>query len=257
MVRSKDALEIFDNLESEQSQQQKQFRRLNETAATSDDHSGSKRFIVVLIIVLLLALGSWWVIHSLNNQQDTEASAASAAKTETSSPVLPSSSFSASYLNGEHPQAAEGRTALNPKAVEIPPATMPEIKVEDPESVMRAFITIVNNRNSSDLADFNRVKEWVAPYSSIEDMSGFDTYGTETTDLLPAPVTVEKIKVEASTENQMSNTSTRQSRVLETTVLASTGQKLRLKWEVTAMMDEKETWKVTEASLYNWQGIGR
>lgn len=254
MVRSKDALEIFDNLESEQSQQQKQFRRLNETAATSDDHSGSKRFIVVLIIVLLLALGSWWVIHSLNNQQDTEASA---AKTETSSPVLPSSSFSASYLNGEHPQAAEGRTALNPKAVEIPPATMPEIKVEDPESVMRAFITIVNNRNSSDLADFNRVKEWVAPYSSIEDMSGFDTYGTETTDLLPAPVTVEKIKVEASTENQMSNTSTRQSRVLETTVLASTGQKLRLKWEVTAMMDEKETWKVTEASLYNWQGIGR
>lgn len=65
----------------------------------------------------------------------------------------------------------------------------------------------------------------------------------------------EKIEVKEAKEIQPRNTSMRQSRVLETTVLASTGQKLRLEWEVTAMLDEAGQWKVTEANLYSWQGV--
>jgi hypothetical protein len=253
MSNRKDELEIFDHLDTEDTQQSQQFRRLNETAAQSSGRPNAKRALIALVIVLLLGLAIWRVIQWQNNRH--EEPAATAAPTTSSAPADATPSTSASYLNGQYPQAVEGRGAADPNAVEIPPATMPEVDAKDAESVMRGFITITNSRDSAEPADFERVKEWVSPYSAIEDMSGFDAYGNDTADILPAPVTVENIEVKEATSTQPRNTSIRQSRVLETTVLASTGQKLRLEWEITAMMDENEVWKVTEASLYTWQGV--
>lgn len=254
MTNRKDELEIFDDLDTEDNQQPQQFRRLNETAAQGGSgRPKAKRALIALVIVLLLGLAMWRVIQWQNNRQEEPAN--HPAPTTSSAPAPTTPSTSASYLNGQYPQAVEGRGAADPNAVEIPPATMPKIDTKDAESVMRGFITITNSRDSAEPADFERVKEWVAPYSAIEDMSGFDAYGNDTADVLPAPVTVEKIDIKDPTSTQPRNTSMRQSRVLETTVLASTGQKLRLEWQVTAMMDENETWKVTEASLYTWQGV--
>lgn len=252
MSNRKDELEIFDHLDTQDEPQPQQFRRLNETAAQSSGRPNAKRALIALVIVLLLGLAIWRVIQWQNNRH--EEPAATAAPTTSSAPADATPSPSASYLNGQYPQAVEGRGAADPNAVEIPPATMPEVDAKDAESVMRGFITITNSRDSAEPADFDRVKEWVSPYSAIEDMSGFDAYGNDTADILPAPVTAQNIEVKEATSNQPRNTSMRQSRVLETTVLASTG-KLRLEWEVTAMMDENETWKVTEASLYTWQGV--
>lgn len=251
MSNNHDDLAIFDDLEPEHEISQN-FRRINETVATGK-RPGGKRALIALVLVLVIALGTWRFTQ-WNNARQTKAETppAPVATTETGA-ATPSTS--ASYLNGDKPQAVEGREEANPSAVSIPAATMPEIDAKDAESVMRGFITITNSRDSTD--DFNRVKEWVVPYSAIEDMSGFDAYGNDTADILPAPVTVEKIEVKDPTNNQPRNTSMRQSRVLETTVLASTGQKLRLEWEVTAMLAETGQWKVTEANLYSWQGISQ
>lgn len=253
MNNGKDELEIFDHLEDEQEAPQ-QFRRINEAPAPSGEPRNGKRLIITVILLLLLALGVWRFIQWNNSTSQTPEQITAPVTTSPSSEAnIPSTS--ASYLNGDKPQAVEGRPAANPSAVTIAPASKPEVDTKDAESVMRGFITITNSRDSAEPNDFERVKEWAAPYSAIEDMGGFDAYGNDTADVLPAPVTVEKIEVKDPTGDQPRDTSIRRSRVLETTVLASTGQKLRLEWEVTTMMDEGENWKVTDAQLKNWQGI--
>lgn len=252
MNNGKDQLEIFDHLEDEQEAPQ-QFRRINEAPAPSGQPRNGKRLIIAVILLLLLALGVWRFTQWTNKPQNQEPAAEPSTSSTAAEVSTPSTS--ASYLNGDKPQAVEGRPAANPSAVTIAPASKPEVDTKDAESVMRGFITITNSRDSAEPNDFERVKEWAAPYSAIEDMSGFDAYGNDTADVLPAPVTVEKIEVKDPTGDQPRDTSIRRSRVLETTVLASTGQKLRLQWEVTTMMDESENWKVTDAQLKNWQGV--
>lgn len=252
MNNGKDELEIFDHLEDEQETPQ-QFRRINEAPAPSGQPRNGKRLIIAVILLLLLALGIWRFTQWTNKPQTQEPAAV--PSTSSTAAEVSSPSTSASYLNGDKPQAVEGRPAADPSAVTIAPASKPEVDTKDAESVMRGFITITNSRDSAETSDFERVKEWVTPYSAIEDMSGFDAYGNDTADVLPAPVTVENIEVKDPTGDQPRDTSIRRSRVLETTVLASTGQKLRLQWEVTTMMDEGENWKVTDAQLKNWQGV--
>lgn len=248
---SRDDLKIFDELDDE-NQPQEEFARINDTheeERATTRRAGVRRIIIGLIFLAVLLLAILRFVQWGENRQEQESAAP--AIQSTSAPAETSSSPTSTYVDGDNQQAAETRGAPQPSQVAIPAATQPEVDKTNPESVMKGFVTIINSRDSAD--DFDRVKQWVEPYSLIEDMSSFDVYQADAAQVLPAPVTTRDVQIKDAAAGQPANTPSRVSKVVENTVEAHTGQKVKLTWELTAMQDGDE-WKVTDARLDSWQG---
>lgn len=243
---SRDDLKIFDEIDDEKNEQQ-EFSRINEPEERETSRFPVKRLLAAALILLLIGLG---IMRFMQWRADRE-EPSTTATLQSSTATEPTATATTTYIDGDSPQAVETRGTPSASAISIASATKPAVDTKNPESVMKGFITIVNSRDSAD--DFDRVEEWVKPYSLIEDMSSFDVYDSGKNQVLPSPVTVEKIKVEDPVVGQPADTNIRRSRVLKTTVKAHTGQKLVLDWKVTAMKEGND-WKVTEANLDSWSG---
>lgn len=248
---SRDDLKIFDELDDE-AQDQESFARINENQPRQPrSRRGLLKVVIALAIIAALALGVFRFMQWRDSRNDESNAASDTTSVEAAQPETTATAKSSTYVDGDNAQAVETRDAPQPSQVAIPVAKQPAVDQTKAESVISGFITIINSRNSQD--DFSRVEEWVAPYSLIDDLSSFDIYKGDNGSVLPAPATVRNIELKDKAEGQPADTPTRVSKVVEATVEAHTGQKVKLTWQVTVMKDG-ENWKVTTARLDSWQG---
>ena len=247
---SRDELSAFDELNESGSHSEPAWEPLDRPAQEQTDPAPRRRRVIVGIVVLaVVALAVWqWF-----PREDDSSQPATATSTETT--ALPTTTTAASptpdAVDGYGPQAAEERSEPTSGVVAIAAPTNPKVNTKDPESVMTAFLTALNNREEN--GELDQVQGWTADYVALDSLDPIDPY----TDNGPmggkAPTQTRDVELEKVKSAKPADSSTHRTREAKVTVQSHTGTETIQTWTVKAMKDG-ETWKVIEATLESWTG---
>ena len=242
---ARDELEAFDDLEeSEPGRSSHQWQPLEAEQQAAPPSRRGRTLLIVVLVAAVAALVVWrlWPEAATPAEGDT-APAAAVATRATSSPT-------STYVDGNGPQAVETAGAPAPSQVSIPAPAAPKVKTSDPESVTKAWVSAINNRDTDNL---DQVQDWTQPYSALHDLDDLDPYGDHGAMGGKAPTVTKSVTLTTKPDAKPVDSSTRRTRLATVVVQSHTGQQTEQRWTISTMKDDT-TWKVTSASLDSWTG---
>lgn len=252
---SRDELDAFDRIDHSDQAEPANWEDIDQPEPERP-RRGRSALIALLVLILagliLWRLAPWEDKGTAPAATETAAPVTGPSSDGQASTSAPSTASGSGVIDGEAPQAVEGREAPTSGAVDVPTPEQPKVDTADPESVMRGMLTALNNRTTGDASDLTTAETWTSEYTPLS-LADIDPYQQAGPMYGRAPAAVQGIEFARVPDAKPADSRASQTRQATVRVQSNTGEVIVQTWLLTASVDGK-TWKITDAALDSWTG---